>query len=113
MLNLINSMDNAQKKVSKTLDFFVNHIFEMHYPQKLTKFRGKKIIPLYDWEDLYPKGVDRLFDFLPAEKTDMLPKFFCLSMRDEAKLKDWYRDYFAYVARIEIGKANSEGGSHQ
>ena len=103
MSKLTRKIISADNKISENIDFFVKLVFEYNYPQKLKKWRGKRIVPLYDWDALYTKGVDRFFDFLPAGKTDSLPKNYCLSPREEKKLQAWYEDYSAYVYRLEHG----------
>ena len=102
MSNISKSIQNTDKSISETIKILVEYCFEMKFPHKLTKWRGKKIVPLYEWSFLRKKEIDKIFDYIPEEDTWDTPKFYCLEPYQEDKLRVWYADFNAYLERLGV-----------
>jgi len=106
MPSLTNKLHENRKNIQETIAFHVQEIFAKRYPQKLKKWRGRKIVPIYEWGLLRRKGIDKIFDVIPEESTGDLPKFIHLDQYHTKKLQVWYRDFNDYLDCI--GATTSE-----
>ena len=107
MQSLTDKLRENRKDIREAIAFHVQEIFARRYPQKLRKWRGRKIVPLYEWGLLSRKGINKIFDYMPEENTWDLPKFVSLDGYETKKLEVWYRDFDDYLDRIGATRSKS------
>jgi hypothetical protein len=102
MSKLTSALNFADRDAVSFVKLAVTYYFENLYPQKLKKWRGKKIVSLAEWDSICLVSLDNYFDYIPEEVTNDTPKFYYLSSYREARLRLWYVDYNAYLAKLGI-----------